>query len=77
MSTCLGKRCSLGLPCKFFVNVYQCVGASFPFGFEDVLWGLIVLVPDYCLSFYFSLRFCLYMFIIALSYAIYTEDKRK
>ena len=35
MTTCLGKRCSFGLLCESFVNVFQmyaCV--SFPFGFE-------------------------------------------
>ena len=26
----------------------------FPFGFEGRIWDLIVSVPDYCLSFYFS-----------------------
>ena len=31
-----------------------CECASFPFGFENGLWDLIVLVPDHCLSFYFS-----------------------
>ena len=25
----------------------------FPFGFEGRMWGLIVSVPDHCLSFYF------------------------
>ena len=25
-----------------------------PFGFEGRIWDLIVSVPDYCLSFYFS-----------------------
>ena len=40
--------------CVSFVNVYLCVCASFPFNFEGGLWDLIVLVPDHCLSFYFS-----------------------
>ena len=26
--------------------------ASFPFGFEGGMWGLIILVPGHCLSFY-------------------------
>ena len=26
----------------------------FPFGFERRIWDLIILVPDHCLSFYFS-----------------------
>ena len=34
MTTCLGKSCSFGLSCVSFVNVYQFVCASFPFGFE-------------------------------------------
>ena len=38
------------LPCVSFVNVYQFVCASFPFGFG---WDFIELVPDHCLSFYF------------------------
>ena len=29
-----------------FVNVYQFVYASFPFGFESSVWDLIILVPD-------------------------------
>ena len=72
MTTCLGKRCSFGLPCMFFVNMYQCVCASSLFCFDGALWGLIVLGPDHCLSFCFSLRFGPYMYISALLYAIYT-----
>ena len=30
------------------------VFSYFPFGFEGRIWDLIVSVPDYCLSFYFS-----------------------
>ena len=41
MTTCLGKCCSF----------------AFPFGFEDRIWVLIVLVPDHCLSFYLSENF--------------------
>ena len=29
------------------------VFSYFPFGFEGMLWDLIVSVPDHCLSFYF------------------------
>ena len=32
------------------LSVFMC--DSFPFGFEDGLWNLIVLFPDYCLSIY-------------------------
>ena len=47
------KSCSFGLPCVSFVDVYQsvCVCASIPFGFEDVMSDLIVLVSDHCLLF--------------------------
>ena len=30
------------------------VFSYFPFGFEGRMWDLIVSVPDYCLSFYFT-----------------------
>ena len=49
MATCLGKSCSFGLPCGVHKNVF----ISFPFGFEGMIWDLIVVVPDHCLSFYF------------------------
>ena len=29
----------------------------FPFGFEGRIWDLIVLVSDYCLSFYFAITY--------------------
>ena len=32
-----------------------CVCASVPFGFEGEMFALIVLVPDYCLSFFFMM----------------------
>ena len=38
-----------------FFSVCEC--ASFPFGFEDGIWDLIILVLGYCLSFYFSLHY--------------------
>ena len=31
-----------------------CVFGYFPFGFEGRMWGLIVSVPDRCLSFYLA-----------------------
>ena len=34
---------------RFFHDVYNCVCASFPFGFESGMWDLIVIVPDYYL----------------------------
>ena len=36
------------------VNQFLC---AFPFGFEGGLWDLIVLVPDCCFSFYFTIGF--------------------
>ena len=30
------------------------VFSYFPFGFEGMMWDLIVSVPDHCLSFYFT-----------------------
>ena len=30
------------------------VFSYFPFGFEGIMWDLIVSVPDHCLSFYFA-----------------------
>ena len=44
MTTYLGKSCSFGLPRVPFVNC--CL--------EGRMWDLIVSVPDYCLSFYFT-----------------------
>ena len=35
------------------INVFN----YFPFGFEGRMWGLIVSVPDHCLSFYFPSKF--------------------
>ena len=42
----VGKKCSFDLPCVSFANVSQFVRASFQFGFEGGVWGLIVLIPD-------------------------------
>ena len=37
------------------VSLYSHENISyFPFGFEGRMWDLIVLVPDHCLSFYFT-----------------------
>ena len=33
-----------------------CVCASFPHGYEGRIWGLIVLVPDHCISFHTQSR---------------------
>ena len=39
-----------------FVGVGQnlCVCPSFPFGIEGGMWDVVVLIPDHCLSIYFS-----------------------
>ena len=51
----MGKSCSFDLLCVSSVNVYQfCVCPSFPFGVKGGMWYLIVLIPDYCLSIYFT-----------------------
>ena len=44
---------------QFTVHVFHeclsvCVLVSFPFGSGSGVWDLIVLVPDHCLSFYFT-----------------------
>ena len=58
MATCLGKRCKFGLLCESFVNFFQMyVCVTFPFGFEDGMWNLIVLIPGHCLSIYFLLYY--------------------
>ena len=44
------------------------VFSSFPFGFKDRIWDLIVSVPDHCLSFYFSQPLSI------LAYAIEAES---
>ena len=38
-----------------FVNVCQFACLFSPVGFEGGVWNLIVLVPDFCLYFYFDL----------------------
>ena len=54
MTTCLGKSCSFGLLCVYFVNVYQfCVCPSFLSGVEGWIWDVIVIIPDHCLSIYY------------------------
>ena len=48
MTTCLGKSCSFG-----FMGVCQILFVSFfPFAIEGRSWGVIVLIPDHCLSIY-------------------------
>ena len=52
MTNCLGKRCSFGLQCVSFVDVYQSVFPSFPFGFEDGMWELNKLISGNCIYFF-------------------------
>ena len=55
MTGCLGKCCSFGLMCVSFVNVMNfCVCPFFAFVFGGGMWGLIVKIPDQCLSIYFQ-----------------------
>ena len=56
MTTCLEKSCSFGSLYVSFVGVGQifCVCPSFPFGIEGGMW-MIVLIPDHCLSIYFTI----------------------
>ena len=61
MATCLGKSCSFGVLCVSFVNVYKCVSVVFPFGFEEGMWDMVLLVPDHCLFYvYFLFRFTIH-----------------
>ena len=39
-----------------------------PFGFEDKIWDLIVSVPDYCFSFYFTMSAVPVIFYWKFSY---------
>ena len=38
----------------FRESLSVCVCTSFSFGFDAGMWDLIVLIPDHCLSIYFS-----------------------
>ena len=60
MTTRLRKMCSFGLPRVPSVNCcHVCVFSYFFFVFfKGRIWDLILSVPDHCLSFYFSVRFC-------------------
>ena len=53
MTTCLGNGCSFGnCACLSWALVKFCVCPSFPFSIEGRILGVIVLIPDHCLSFY-------------------------
>ena len=56
MTTCLEKELFI----RFTVYVFRerlsiCVCPSFPFDFEGGMWDLIAVIPDHCLSIYFSI----------------------
>ena len=55
----------------------MCVCASFPFGFEGVVWNLIVLVPDHFLSFYFVHQnfYSLYMIITMVGWLFWVSGR--
>ena len=57
MTTCSGKSCSCGLSI--------CVCASFPFGCLGGMLGLIVLILDQCLCFYFLHIFVIFLILYA------------
>ena len=40
----------------FRTPIDLCVCPSFPFGFEDGMRDVIVLIPDHCLSVYFATK---------------------
>ena len=52
MTTCLGKLL-IRFTARAFRNLMSIyVFSYFPFGFDGRVWGLIVSVPDHCLSFF-------------------------
>ena len=51
-----GKEMFILLTMRVFrERLSNCVLASFSFAFEGRMWDLIVLVPDYCTSFYYEI----------------------
>ena len=46
---------SVNCTCLSWALVKFCVCPSFPFGIEGGMWGVIVLIPDHCLSIYLAL----------------------
>ena len=45
---------SVNCTCLSWALVKFCVCPSFPFGIEGGMWDVIVLIPDHCLSIYFT-----------------------
>ena len=56
MTTCLKRAVhSVYCACLSWAFVKFCVCPSFPFCTEGRMWDVIVLIPDDCLSIYFSI----------------------
>ena len=73
MTACLGKSCSFGSRCRYFVNVclfffffFFFFVCAFPFGFEGGMCDLIVLVPDHCIILPFIKNMLLVQYLIFL-----------
>ena len=64
MATCFGKSCSFGLLCVSFENVYEFVCVLLSLLVLRVMWDLIVLIPEHCLSIYFSLATIIYDYLM-------------
>ena len=69
MTTYLGKSFILFAASAFrkLSSIY--VFSYFPFGFEGRIWDLIVSVPDHCLSFYFTILYCIHLTVSCLCIA--------
>ncbi|MEW8547338.1 MAG: hypothetical protein AB2693_27840, partial [Candidatus Thiodiazotropha sp.] len=51
----LGKELLIRFTVRVFrKHVNLCTCTSFPIGFKSGMWDLIVLIPEHCLSFYFT-----------------------
>ena len=53
MTHLFGKELLIQFTVRCFVNLCQVFAGNF-FCFEGGLWGLVVLIPDHCLSLYFG-----------------------
>ena len=64
-SACLTRMLSVSV-CSFY-----------PFGFEDGMWDLIILIPDHCLSICFIISRYLSEPILSLKYVFYGSRQVK
>ena len=55
-STCKDRLAPIACSFCLYTLLSIYVFSYFPFGFEGRIWDLIVLVPDHCLSFYFTMK---------------------